>query len=384
MLKDKIILTFLIFMANTIHNTMLAQDCDKKISTWEKIGKLPDVSPAQANLGYAGPVTGVYNDLLIVAGGANFPVKMPWLGGKKKHYNDVYLFKKSREGKLIYLQSEAKLPSEVAYAASCSTPLGVIYAGGECAGGLSSKVYLLKFDEKNLDFEQLPDLPEPLANASMCFSGAKVYLAGGETATGVSNSLIYLNLDSPEKGWYNLPKMPHAASHGIMVIPRNGNDIYFIGGRKANKNGISKFHSEVFMYNTDKQEWKEQAALPYALAAGTGLASDNHQIYIFGGDKGIVFNQTETLINAINHETDQVKKDQLNNEKIKLQTSHPGFSREILCYNIITNSWHIGGVLPFETPVTTIAVRWGKDVIIPSGEIRAGVRSPYIISSLLK
>jgi Na+/proline symporter len=35
--------------------------------------------------------------------------------------------------------------------------------------------------------------------------------------------------------------------------------------------------------------------------------------------------------------------------------------------------------IPFAGQVTTTATRWGEDIIIPSGEIRAGVRTPHII-----
>jgi N-acetylneuraminic acid mutarotase len=52
----------------------------------------------------------------------------------------------------------------------------------------------------------------------------------------------------------------------------------------------------------------------------------------------------------------------------------------VLLYNTLTDSWKTIGNIPFDTPVTTTAVKWGNDVIIPSGEIKAGVRSPNILS----
>src|SRR5687767_11016306 len=53
---------------------------------WKKIATLPatDGSPS---IGFAGAINAVYSESLIVAGGANFPDKMPWDGGKK-HYSD--------------------------------------------------------------------------------------------------------------------------------------------------------------------------------------------------------------------------------------------------------------------------------------------------------
>jgi len=47
---------------------------------------------------------------------------------------------------------------------------------------------------------------------------------------------------------------------------------------------------------------------------------------------------------------------------------------------IVSKRWKEAGRLPYATPVTTIAVPWKQWVFIPSGEVKAGVRSPYIIS----
>lgn len=118
--------------------------------------------------------------------------------------------------------------------------------------------------------------------------------------------------------------------------------------------------------------------LPYALCAGTGILQDRH-ILLFGGDKGIVFNQAETLIAAIKNTSDPVKKQELILEKNKLQSTHPGFSREVIAYDIDQDTWSVAGLIPYETPVTTTAVNWENGILIPSGEIRAGVRTPRIL-----
>ena len=59
---------------------------------WEIATELPADSGQQQSLGFAGPVTGVHNDILFIAGGANFPDSMPWQGGKKKYYNNVFVY----------------------------------------------------------------------------------------------------------------------------------------------------------------------------------------------------------------------------------------------------------------------------------------------------
>lgn len=48
---------------------------------WQKAAQLQNAD-GSLSLGFAGPINGVANDVLIVAGGANFQDKMPWEGGK--------------------------------------------------------------------------------------------------------------------------------------------------------------------------------------------------------------------------------------------------------------------------------------------------------------
>jgi N-acetylneuraminic acid mutarotase len=51
----------------------------------------------------------------------------------------------------------------------------------------------------------------------------------------------------------------------------------------------------------------------------------------------------------------------------------------VLQYNTITDEWKAVGTIPFPVPATTTAVLWDNEVVIPSGEIRAGVRTPNIL-----
>jgi len=61
---------------------------DAPAGEWKRLPSLPD------NEGFAGPLAGVSNGALIVAGGANFPDKKPWDGGKKVWYDTVFVLEK--------------------------------------------------------------------------------------------------------------------------------------------------------------------------------------------------------------------------------------------------------------------------------------------------
>jgi len=347
---------------------------------WEIATEVPADSGQSVSLGIAGPVTGVYNHLFFVAGGANFPGAMPWDGGAKKYHAAGYIYCKDHR-KLKVRSAGFTLPQPIAYAASCSTPEGIIYAGGENETGFSDKVWLIQSDQNGeVRFKPLPSLPVPVSNASATFVDGIVYLAGGENNTQTLTQLLALDLANISDGWKKLADIPKPVSHCVMTAAgsSSGSKIYISGGRKKNSNGISTIYPSLFVYDISANQWQEKAPLPYALCAGTGILQDRH-ILLFGGDKGIVFNKAETLIAAINTTSDPVKKQEMILDKNKLQSSHPGFSREIIAYDIDQDTWLVAGQLPYETPVTTTAVKWGNGILIPSGEIRAGVRTPKIL-----
>lgn len=349
---------------------------------WKIAAQLPVTRGQAKALGFAGSVAGVHENKLIIAGGANFPDKMPWEGGAKKYYDDLYLYL-IKGNKLIQDKRDFKLPFSIGYAAVCSTPQGVIHAGGENENGISDKVVLLQWNTatENINIRNLPDLPVALTNAAAAANGDIIYIAGGETVTGVSDQFYSLDLNNTAAGWKQLPVIPKPVSHSVLLLQTNGShaSVYLIGGRKKNTNGISSLYSSVFEFDLNSNEWKEKTSLPYALSAGTGIAVYENEILIFGGDKGKTFNKTEELLAAISAERNEFKKQDLVRQKNELQQSHPGFGNEVLLYSTIKDEWKLIGKIPFVTPVTTTAVKWNESVFIPGGEIKAGIRTPQIL-----
>jgi N-acetylneuraminic acid mutarotase len=56
---------------------------------------------------------------------------------------------------------------------------------------------------------------------------------------------------------------------------------------------------------------------------------------------------------------------------------HTGFQRDTLLYDPRTDRWEEGERLPF-AQVTTPVVLWKDRIIVPSGEIRPGIRSAEV------
>lgn len=347
---------------------------------------LPTNANKTPSVGYAGAVTGVHQNHLLIAGGANFPEGMPWQGGKKVYHSTIFVYQQNK-GQLAFIPQQTKLPESIAYAAVCNSSKGVIYIGGENEKGISNKVWLLQWNRNKQQTEVIsyPSIPVPLTNAAATCINNKVFVAGGETAQDTTSYLFELDLGNTKAGWKTLAAIPHAVSHSVLVgvVSNQKNCLYLIGGRKKNANGISTIYQDVYEYDLKNNHWQEKAQLPYALSAGTGIWHHLDQVIVFGGDRGTVFSKVEQLLAAIASETNPEKKQALINQKNQLQESHPGFSKEVLMYQANTNQWQTIATFPYDTPVTTTAVKWNDAVFLPSGEIKAGVRSPYILKATI-
>jgi N-acetylneuraminic acid mutarotase len=55
----------------------------------------------------------------------------------------------------------------------------------------------------------------------------------------------------------------------------------------------------------------------------------------------------------------------------------------VLLYISKKDEWKSVVCIPYDSPVTTTAVKWNDEVTIPGGEIRAGVRTPQILSAII-
>ncbi len=351
--------------------------------------RLPAIEKSSARLGVAGVFAGMDSDICIIAGGANFPDQMPWEGGVKKRYDDVYLLQK-KSGRWRWVNEYSKkLPEALAYGIAVSTSKGLFCSGGEKEDGtLSNKSFFLHWlpSAGELSVTALTPMPLPLANAAAVSYRSGIYIMGGETEKKVSDRFFMTDITGDKIVWKELPPVPIPLSHALAVVQKNekGQDcIYLIGGRRATASGISDLHGTVFCYEFTGNRWITLDPLringrTISLSAATGVAAGNNEILVFGGDRGETFHEIESLNAMIAAETNQAAKEKLLLQKKKLLTGHVGFNKEILIYNTHSRQWKQYGILPFAAQVTTNAVVSGKQVLIPCGEIKPGVRTPLV------
>lgn len=348
----------------------------------------PELPPAKGDSiqpGLAGPIAGTFKNFVFVGGGANFANGLPWRGGEKVFHDEIYLMEKSAAGEMVWKQSQVKLPFAMAYSACVSAEQGIIAVGGETENGLLAEVSLFSVRNGNVSRKSLPLLPQATTSASATLIGDTVFVAGGLTKDGATSAFYSFNMKEPEKGWLVLPELPVALSHAVMVSQRDSTEmcVFVIGGRNKTSE-LSTFFSSIWKYRPTKQQWTYEGDIisegkPLCLSAGTGIAAGSEHILLFGGDPGIYFNQTESLNNAIEKISGKDEKQKIWKEKDEMLSNHPGFSKDILVFNTHSKIWTIIDRISGESPVTTSAFSWDGTIVIPSGEVRPGIRTSKVI-----
>ena len=346
---------------------------DIKKLNWNIATEIPAEGGQPKSIGYAGPVAGTHNGVLFIGGGANFPDSMPWLGGAKKYHDELWAYNPVKENFKLF-----KLPYTLAYSANVSADKGVVSIGGENESGIVSGVLMTQWNGREAVVTKLPSLPVAITNAAATVIGTTLYVAGGETKDAASAKFFTLDMNDVADGWQELKDLPQPTSHAVLLAVHN-TKLYLVGGRKKTPSGISDLYASLYEYDIATNMWSEKKSMPYALCAGTGAVLKDDFIVMFGGDKGETFHKAETIIAQINNEKDTAVKSRLTGEKIKIQSTHPGFSKEVLWYDTKTDEWVIKGNIPFDVPATTTAVKMNGKVYIPSGEIKAGVRTAQIL-----
>ncbi|WP_163378788.1 sodium:solute symporter family transporter [Cyclobacterium sp. SYSU L10401] len=356
---------------------------------WERVAELPAWPEQSVSLGYAGMYAGTHNGALILAGGANFPDKKPWKGGEKKFWDRIFVLEKDKAEARWVEGIDIRLPVSMAYGASVSTPKGLFCLGGENEEGYHNSTWWISWDSNNqkVALKEGIALPMELANGSAVYVEGYVYLAGGENQE-VWNRFYRLDINDPGAVWEALPPIPgQGRSHAMMAVQHDGREqkIFLAGGRRKQTDAPAYFYDDFLSYSPMRKEWVRQGniedgqgkAIP--LAAGTAAAFGSGHILLLGGDEGILYRQLEQI--ALNLEDATLSRSdslQLIAERNGMLDAHPGFSQRVLAYHAVTGTWSRLADMPFQGPVTTTAVFWEGELILPSGEVSPGTRTPAI------
>lgn len=124
---------------------------------------------------------------------------------------------------------------------------------------------------------------------------------------------------------------------------------------KADANGkpIRSYLRDAYRYNPD-QGWTRIADMPSPSAAAPSPAPviEPSTFLVLGGDDGSLVDYRPL-------------------------EEHPGFPKIVWAYNTKLNTWHATGELP-SAQVTTTMTFWKNQFVMPTGEVRPGVRTPKV------
>jgi len=318
---------------------------------WSELPPLPD------KLGFAGPYVGTHNGALLVAGGANFPGKPPWEGGTKLWHDTVFVLEKlDGDWKAV-----GRLPRPLGYGVSLTTKDGVVCIGGSDAQRHYAEVFLLRWENGEIKTSLLPSLPKPCANLSGALLGNTIYVAGGietPTSTNALKTFWSLDLNAAQPQWRELEPWPGPAR--MLAVAAVQDKLFFLASGAelsgdAQGKPVRRYLSDAYRYQPGRG-WKRVADLPRATVAAPTPAPALGQstFLVMGGDDG-------SLVNF---------------QPLDL---HPGFPKTILAYHTITDTWKPLGEMPIAQVTTTLA-RWNGGWVMPTGEVRPGVRSSVVWS----
>lgn len=314
---------------------------------WSQLPPLPD------SLGVAGAFAGVSGGALLVAGGANFPDKMPWDGGTKVWHGTVFALDKTNGPWRV----TGKLPRPLGYGVSLTTKQGVLCIGGSDAERHYADVFLLVYSRGKLNVKSLPPLPVPLANGAGALVGNLACVTAGSEQPGEQSALnrfFTLDLANAKPAWKELEPCPGEAR--ILPVAGAANGAFYLAGGAALHAADGKikraYLHDVWRF-TSKRKWERLANLPKPCVAAPSPAPvvDSTMLLVGGDDGSLVGFQP----------LDQ----------------HPGFPKAVHALDLRAGQWvHLGEVPA--SRATLPVVEWNGLFVLPSGEMRPGVRSPEV------
>lgn len=329
---------------------------------WETLPPLPDRE------GLAGTFAGVSGGALVVAGGAHFPGKKPWEGGKKVWRDTVFVLEEPK-GPAGGVEDNGswkvvgRLPGPRGYGVSATWADGVICAGGSDSDRHYRETIHLTYRDGRFRHRRLPDLPVALADAAGVLVNKTLFVCGGTERPGAGtalNRLFALDLSGSDRGWVEREPCPGRPRILAVAAAVEGSFLLFGGAALRSEGGAVKreYLRDAWSYR-EGAGWRRLAELPAPSAAAASPAPVLGGVaFLLGGDDG-----ERAGMGAVE--------------------GHPGFPGVVRAYDLGGNRWTEWGSDPAPR-VTLPSVAWRGRWVLPSGEVRPGVRSPEVRAVMFK
>ena len=367
--------------------------CNTETMKTTDLKAIPDVAYAK---GVSAPFCGAIQDVLVVAGGANFPDKSLLEGGAKRVYADIWA-KAPHGRKWVHA---GVLPDSTAYGATFAVDSALVLAGGNVCGVTTDKVYELRLSYGKAVLRTLPQLPVPMEQCGWTRDGENLYLVGGVGTTGVYTCKIGTYVwskiaDLPEPlvqpvayasggklyvwGGFN-PETLDVSDRGIVMeisprasLGRNDSDTALSTGAE----GAHAVISSGAEGGVEKSVWAEAPAIPDGgtFVGATGATLPDGRLVVVGGVNRAIFARAL-------HNTPEDRIPYLSKEPAEYQ-----FRQDVFAFDPAAGAWTcLGSVPACALAGPGVAVRPATSasghgaLYVAGGELKPGVRSPRIFS----
>jgi len=311
--------------------------------------------------GLSNAITGLSNDVLILAGGNNFKGRIQE-GGAKVVHDKIYV---AKDKDALEWMEAGKLPTPLSNAAVVTLNNGLLIIGGTNGQQASDQVFLMRWkpEQSKIEFDtNYEKLPVALQSLSAARIGDYIYVAGGQDQGGQPQQLFYklrLNAEagSGRQKWEKLAAWPGAARFGAVLVTQSNGEydcLYLLGGK-----GTEGYLTDSYAYDPKRNTWKILQPLPRPALFSPYLSMGQTHIVLFSGSDG--------------HDADKA---------IALKDDYH-MVKDVLAYHTITNTWLKLDNIPTGVAGAT-AVIWKDKLLMLGGELRPGVRSSEVQTATIQ
>ena len=323
-----------------------------------RIQSLPEIQATGYEKGVSAPYTGVVGKQWVVAGGANFPDKPLLEGGAKKVYSDIWMYSAERDWDRI-----GEMPDAAAYGASFSLPEGMLLCGGSVAGKPSASVHLLKVKKGKAQLQILPALPDGIAEAGWSTDGKTLYIAGGVTASGASDAVY--GCRKGKWAWQRVATLPVPLVQPILFAAPG--KIYVWGGYNPETLEVI---CNGWCLDTATGVWREAPGAPDngTFIGASAVTLKDGRLLVAGGVDAKIFQKALR---------------QGSEDKIPYLSQPPAayrFRDSVWIFDPSGEEWNREGAWGRTALAGAGLAVSGDKVLVAGGEIKPGVRSPYIFT----